>query len=559
VYLGAVRINDEVGGAADLSTVPRFLLERVEVYRGHAPARLTQLGLGGAIVLVPRRLETSESSVAVDAGSFGYRAARGQLGWVGEGRQLLAAVEAQGADNDYPFYDTRGTLFVDDDGGVRRFENADSKSGSLWVQAEERRGPVRISLTLHHAGREQGAVKLALVPTESARASFSRSLLALTTVVPWQRGELSLSTRALVGGTTLDDPDRELGLLSSYTSTPGERVEQFFRLDQWLAPGLGLSGTLTVSVERLRRIERTFGTDQLALSAKRMLTRPALSADYEPLERFHVRAVVGMDCVATSQDSLSVCDQATLTGRVNPYYAGEGWELYGSLGRYQRLATLSELYGSGLLVRGNPALKPEVGLSPELGARAQFGPSAGAPSAWFDVSAYARYSDQLVTYLRTAQGYLRPVNRDRSRALGTEFSFGAEPLSDLRLEASLSLIDARDVSEQRATENDVLPFISPVLASARAQYTLRFDSLAVIDSLTLGFRLIHQSSRYADPAGLGVIPGQTYGDLELASEFLRGRSKLQARISNLWNEKRFDIVGFPLPPRSFFVGLEVLL
>ena len=39
VYLAGVRLNDDVGGTADLSTVPLWMVDRVEVYRGHAPVQ----------------------------------------------------------------------------------------------------------------------------------------------------------------------------------------------------------------------------------------------------------------------------------------------------------------------------------------------------------------------------------------------------------------------------------------------------------------------------------------------------------------------------------------
>src|SRR6185369_6565468 len=48
VYLAGIRLNDDVTGAADLSTIPLFALDRVEVFRGNAPADADRLGIGGA-------------------------------------------------------------------------------------------------------------------------------------------------------------------------------------------------------------------------------------------------------------------------------------------------------------------------------------------------------------------------------------------------------------------------------------------------------------------------------------------------------------------------------
>jgi outer membrane receptor protein involved in Fe transport len=47
VYLAGVRLNDDVGGTADLSMIPLWLIHRIEIYRGNAPLEADRLGPGG--------------------------------------------------------------------------------------------------------------------------------------------------------------------------------------------------------------------------------------------------------------------------------------------------------------------------------------------------------------------------------------------------------------------------------------------------------------------------------------------------------------------------------
>ncbi|MFW5741310.1 MAG: TonB-dependent receptor, partial [Myxococcota bacterium] len=54
VYFAGILLNDDVAGTADLSTIPLWMLDRVEVYRGHAPGFAQQLGIGGAVFFEPR-------------------------------------------------------------------------------------------------------------------------------------------------------------------------------------------------------------------------------------------------------------------------------------------------------------------------------------------------------------------------------------------------------------------------------------------------------------------------------------------------------------------------
>ncbi len=558
VYLGDIRINDEVGGVADLSTVPHYMIDRIEVYRGHAPGRMTQLGMGGAIVLVPRIARTSENALQAEVGSFGTRALRGRLGLVDGKRSLFVAGEVYGTENNYRFEDTRGTLFNDDDGGSSRLANADNQGQTIWIRASERLGQTRLSFIAHYAAREQGAPKLALVPSESARARFSRSLFAVSARIPQKNGSLSLSTRAILGRTELDDPAQELGLLRPHTETPGERIEQVFESRHDFSPHFWVGERLVVSLERLRRFERQGSEDLLAQSSKRLITRPSLQTDYQPWPGVHLDALTALNCVSTDESELELCQSATATGRIGARYEGSVWELYTSVGRYQRLATLSELYGTGVLVRGNDRLQTEHGISPELGVRVRWGRSGRGPALWSDASIFARYSRNLIVFVRTAQGYLHPINQDRSRTLGGEWVVGWSPLPQLKLEGNVSLLDARNTSPGRTVNNDLLPFVSPLTTHGRLSYHLNLPQSWSLSSTELAFVLHHQSSRYADPAGLGVIPDQTFGDLEWNATALHEQLQLNLRLSNLWNAQRYDVVGFPLPSRSVFFNAEII-
>ncbi len=54
-----------------------------------------------------------------------------------------------------------------------------------------------------------------------------------------------------------------------------------------------------------------------------------------------------------------------------------------------------------------------------------------------------------------------------------------------------------------------------------------------------------------------MIPAQTSLDLDAGLEGFERLVWLRARLSNVLDAKRYDIVGFPLPGRSVFVSVEV--
>ena len=58
-------------------------------------------------------------------------------------------------------------------------------------------------------------------------------------------------------------------------------------------------------------------------------------------------------------------------------------------------------------------------------------------------------------------------------------------------------------------------------------------------------------------AGLIVIPEQTTLGVSGAATWWGGALVTRARLANALDSERFDVVGYPLPGRSFYVSAEV--
>lgn len=556
IYLGGVRINDEVGGSVNLADVPLFLIERAEIYRSHAPLAADRFGIGGAIFFDPRRATEDELTAGAELGSFGSRA-----GWLygaaAHGRRgLLAGFKLAAADNDYTYFDDRGTLLSQGDDSVRRLGNADARIGSAFVHATEPIGSAELTVLYHHNSREQGAPKLALVPSREARVEQRRDLVAVRADVPMKAwdGALQFGTQAVSAETEVSDPVSELGLLTPHTRTPGERIEEHAEASQRIGSLLRLRQRLSVAVDRLQRWERRNGVEQQALSARRLTSRLASAAELSIANGLYVDGTAALTCMSTSLDALTLCGELLPVGRIGGGYRNSGFEVYGSVGRYFRNATLGELYGASLLVRGNPLLVSEVGTTVEVGVRLQSLARDRAPQLWLDASAFARYSDDLITYVRTAQGYLLPLNRESSLSKGGELVVGVRPLPWIEATTQATFLDARDTSTDRLS-NTVLPFASRLLMASLLTLRLPLDH-SIADEGGITGKWLYQSNRYADRAGLMVIPEQTSTDLELWIRAFARRIVTRARVANLFDARRFDVVGFPLPGRSAFLSLE---
>lgn len=553
VYLGGVRLNDQVGGVADLSTIPLWLVERVDLYRGNAPFEADELGIGGAIFFEPRRPQQREAGAGATLGSFGTRAGFGYFALGNDEAGVLVGLSGEGADNDYRFNDDRGTLFQSGDDARRARSNADSHLRDAWLLARAQPSPrTRLELTLNDVAREQGVPKLALVPSRSARAELSRTLAALTARLGLGasgRHVLTLRTSLLDGTTKLHDPELELGTLSAETELHGRRIEQRVALELPLAQRLTLALATNGNAETLARRDGAASS-----SAKASTLGGVARVDWKLAGNVSVFGLAGAQCRSTEPGGHG-CEHFEPTGRLGAGLRGEGYTLFANLSRYQREPTLGELYGAGVLVRGNANLRPELGLAADVGARGRA--RIGAFTLHAESSVFVRRASELVTYARAAQGYVVPINVGRARVAGLELALGVRLLDHVELGCNVSVLDPRDTTAGRRLQNDFLPFMSRLVLAPRLLLStgeLRGRALKRAD---LSADLSYLSNRFADAAGLIVIPDQTTLGLTGAASWLSGVFVTRVRLANVLDAQRFDVVGYPLPGRSIYGSVEV--
>lgn len=547
VYLAGIRLNDDLIGAADLSQVPLWMLDRVEVFRGTAPEGVDRMGIGGAVLLEPRFPRRSTLGAGVGVGSFGARSLFVGGAAVGSGSGALVGLRHERADNDYEYVDDAGTTANDADDRVVRRPNADASGWDVWAVGRTRLGrDARVITVLNGFRREQGATGLGVIPARNARARVERTLAGVRSTVPCARQcRLDLVTHALVGSHQLSDPKGELGTGTALLVSRGARGGQTAHVtwDATDALRLRLGGGEDLELlradpgQRVRReTSRLDGSARIELGSQLSLAlvgaaeRHATSGSGGERELWAPAARVGAEL-----------------------RLGEQVSLLANAGRYTRVPTLGELYGMSAVVRGNPDLAEETGSSLDVGARATM-PGRDF-SLWADAFAFARVADDLVAFRRATFGTVRPYNVGRARFLGLELATAAQALDHARLDLALTLLDPRDISDDRQLESDLLPFQSRLVGSARLE--LYADRLAGVDRVALATTVLHRGSRVADPAGLVVIDAQWTLGADLAVFVLERRLALRGAVENALDARQVDTVGMPLPGRSVHASAEL--
>ncbi|HEY4016893.1 MAG TPA: TonB-dependent receptor [Polyangiaceae bacterium] len=556
VYLAGVRLNDDVGGSADLSLVPLWLIDHIEIYRGHAPLEADTLGPGGAIFFEPRQPTKEMGGVGYYGGSWGA-----SKGWAYEGAKsgrvgVLVGASADRATNRYPFVDDHGTLFEPGNATPATRQNADETTLEGWGLARVDLGAgATVDVVANAITREQGVPSLALLPTREARERADRGLAGLSLHLPLGpsgRATLETRTSVLVGSTTYADPLLELALYTRSLSVVGRRIEQSVGATLDVTDALRLRPVATVAYESIER-----DPDNIPLGkAHRDFARIAVGAEEEPTGWLGLHALASAECHHTGANPDAYCDVLEPTGRVGVEAGAPRLRVFANLGRYVRVPTLGELYGVSGTVHGDPALVPETGFTGDLGVRGQTGRGAVVRGAYVDAFVFARWADRLIAYERAAQGYVTPYNVGAARVLGAELLTGVALTPILRVEVAVTTLDPRDTSANRTTVNDVLPFRSRLVAAPRIRADWKRKSRDGVSGLGAEVRALYQSSRYVDPAGLGVIGDQTTVDVEGSVTFFDGILTARAHVADLFDAVRTDVIGYPLPGRSLYGGLE---
>jgi iron complex outermembrane receptor protein len=561
IYLAGVRLNDDVTGTVDLSTLPLWMIDRVEIYRGHAPASADRLGVGGAIFLEPRRPTRTRFGAAVGGGSFGAREARLGLALAhGQAGGAMLAVRHHAARDDFDYLDDGGTAFDASDDVERPRMNSDHAELDVWsvgaLALGRRRDAPRLRMVVNGFARQAGAPGLQRIAATLARVEQERALAGVAVELPCardaERCAVEVGGAGLFARYRLDDEARELGP-SRRTLTEGGRASE--RLGAHFAPMDGL--VLGVGAGHERERIAVDGEGGALVRAGRTLVRGRAHALVEPAPPVEIVLVGTLECHATEGPGAGdeACGVLLPAFRVGARVAlAAPLELRANVGRSARVPTLGELYGVTATVRGNPALEPERATTVDAGLAFALGGAAVAPYA--QLFGFGRFAGDLIAYRRSSLGTAAPYNVASARVLGLELVLGARVLELAHASVALTALDPRDTTDDRTLANDVLPLQSRlVVAPSFELVSPRWRALG-LDRAGAAVRYLHRSERFADPAGLVVLGAESRLDLEATLAFFAERLGVRARLANVLDQRSFDLLGHPLPGRAGYVLAE---
>ncbi|WP_223765245.1 TonB-dependent siderophore myxochelin receptor MxcH [Corallococcus sp. AS-1-6] len=592
------------GFGLGIANVPVNLLKRVEVYRGVVPVRFGADALGGAVNLVSSDGNEQDGlSVSLQAGSFDtYRGAvSGQYKLGPSGVFLRGHAFGDFARNDYAV-----DVEVPDDRGrlqparVPRFHDGFAAGGAgLELGVADTPYAERLSLRVFGSrSRKELQHNVVMTVPYGEALSAESSWGALAT---WARGGLRDGRLRLeaVGGYSRRDTDFRDTSMFVYDwygnpvterRQPGElgatptdqtlwqhsalaRLHAGYELSESQRLRLTLAPTF-VSRQGQDRLKQDTGQRD-PLDARRNLLTLVGGLEHEAMladgRLKNVAFVKGYVMRSASQEVLSAGDVVRRDQASERLGVGDGLRLFlphGLLAKasYEyttRLPGPDELFGDGVLVAANLALRPEASHNANLElALEDLGTGLGRFRG--SVGGFARFAAQLIVLLGN-DTTLSYENVYAARSLGVEASAGWTVPGDwLALDANATWQDFRNAGGAgafAAFDGDRIPNRPWLFANASARLQRR-ALFKPTDVASLGFtsRYVHGFFRGWESQGLRQYKQEVDAQLvhSLALSYVReGSPRLGGTLEvlNLTNAKAYDFFGVQRPGRFLSVKL----
>jgi len=592
-----------------IANVPVNLLERVDVYRGVVPVRLGADALGGAVNLIPRRVEDGVAA-SYQVGSFGtqrvaatasHRAASG-LFVRGEGF-FDAAKNNYAIDVEVP--DARGRLAP---ARVRRFhDDYRAYGGSVEAGVLGQSWARRLSLRAFGSTYDKDLQHNVVMTVPYGDVTYGESVLGANARYEHTFGrDVDVDVVVAYSHRTIDFADAGswvydwFGRRVRARSTPGEIERDPSRSTLWQSSVFSraqaawrVSDAHTIRLSTSPSFTTRTGDERLQadpnardpLGARRDLLTLVTGLEH------HLEAFRGARREGAFESSLFVKDyvyrassEEVLPGNIfRPLsrdthrlgFGGSlrvratGWLLAkASYELATRLPRPDEVFGNGVLVLPNLRLDPEVSHNANVGPRVEVRRSL-AGSFVFDVNAFLRDSDRLVVLLGNDRRFSYQ-NVFRARALGVEGAASwSSPGRLLTVDGATTFMDQRNRSTEgtfRDFEGDRIPNRPWLFASFGAR--LRFERvLGAGDTLEPFYvgRYVHSFFRGWESQGLRdfkqVVDAQLAHGAGVTYAFATELARLATtfEVQNLTNAALYDNFGVQRPGRALFLKLDAEL
>ncbi|MBW0433694.1 TonB-dependent receptor [Leptospira yasudae] len=594
IYLDGIPINNSQGGEVNLADLPFDSLESVEVYRSGNPIGFSGSVIGGSVNLVTRK-DTGKPRTRINIGGGSFNTGKASVSHTGTYNGVGASFLALGekSDQNFSFKNDHGTVVLNTlDDTVDRRRNASFERAALFGTLKYQIGKTELKLLNDFNHRIHGLPGPGSNQTNQVHRKYDRYTGSFATDT---KGLLidsfRLETRSFYTAAKDDlfDPASEFS-----KGVPNSRAEirqmgvqvmpTLYLTDYYqIIRGFASLEKETFDRERLTpsnivgRVEplkeRTYSSfrleDEIRLFEAKVLLIPSVTWDqYKdrfPSEEPWYR-----------RENPLASDQKK-TGFTNPKFGfvwkmfeRENWDVQfqANVSKQYRIPSFLEMFGEQGTVIANPNLKPEQSGNGDAGF--VFKTDHSFLKTKSSVSYFSKDIKDMILFLPNSQFTLRPENVDSARIRGVEFSHREDWKYGFKFLFNYTYQDALNASSSPYLHGKILPL------RPRHEFSSTFSWKG--KKLETGIELLYIGAVFRDRTNeyVNYIPARqiwnyfftwvlysepgepvkdSLGNVKEsapAKEFL-----LTFEVKNFTDKRISDLIGYPLPGRSWYATLSM--
>jgi iron complex outermembrane receptor protein len=567
VYIDGMLLNEAVGGAVNLGTLPLTNVESVEVWRSGAPAQFGGDAVGGVVNIRTRSVNSSKKTVSLGYGSFNTFTADTVLGMPLELSRFLVTLDYASSDNDFKYISDNGTMYnTDDDYRARRAHDEYRAANLLAKYSHVMGNGVLLEVSEHILSNRKNLPGKDNIRYSHASLAATKNLFqAKITVNPFFRDYLQIQPgfHHIYNYEHYEDINGSVGWgfqdniyqtnTFSFISPLTVRVGDFVMLNltpiarhESFRPDNKLQKTLPLSCDR----------EQFSLVGDVSVRSPS--------ERIILTGSIERDRHFSSfEGQPSPQNQKTPESRFNlatNYHGGmrlrvwRGIFMKANYGDVRRVPSFYELFGDRGSILSNPDLKPEHIYRWDAGGRLSFGKAESAVNGIFEYAYFENKYENLIQWYTTDAGFITPDNVGGSYVRGSEFVWNVIMHTRVTCSGNWTIQESKVTNEKRTYyRNKQLPNRPKNYGGFKLEYMFgRFVPFWSFD---------RKSSYFLDRANQDHkrYPGRTLHDIGISIPFKNGKYTCTALVKNLTDVYTFDTQGMPKPGRSYMVTFVLTL
>jgi iron complex outermembrane recepter protein len=586
IYVDGIPLNNSQGGEVNLSDLGFDQLDKIEIHKSGLASGFSHSAIGGTVNLLTNQTEPKKvSRVSVGAGSFQTFKLNGFYSNFTEKSRYSVFVQKEKSDQNFIFKSDNGTpvFYTYDDKDTRR-KNAQFDRYNFTTKFSY---DLSESTTLHLLNdfntRTNGIPGPGSNQTEKVNREYYRNTTGLSTNTKSLFQEnISLNTRLYYTGERdhLFDPLQEFS-----SGTPNSRANiqnygfHFLPTISLLKYKQIIKILLSNERESFIRDKRNRYDEIIEKSTKKFRNHTTFQIQDEIrvfkddfilipvvqseifLDRFNeTPSLPDTYSSLSSEYKLPSPSRRTefLNSRLGAIYhffksSTQTLSIKGNVSKENRIPLFSEFFGERGSILGNTALRPEksqnrdIGIVWEKKEKQYRGTST--------LSLFEKRIQDMILFIPNSQFSLRPENVDSATITGLEWSSKLQFLENWKLISNYTYQRAINTSDISYLNGKYLP-LRP-MHEWFGSLSYRFHKLEVggeINFIGASFRdRTNEYVNYQEARWIynGFFQYTAIKDTQLNRELMIGLD-----IRNLLDYRTYDIIGYPLPGRNFYLTLS---